>query len=384
MPSMQTSDVTQERLQQLASLQAPEGARVLSLYLNLDPHANLAAPVNRRSAVNSLLDEAHRAVEGEEDLSHDGHAALREDVNRARGELDANLDAGWAEGAHALALFLCGPSGLFEVLRLPRPLDNRVLIADRPAIEPLASEIGTAERWAVLLLDGDDARLLEALGDRLEVTETVEGDLRGRTQTGGMSAQRYERSVGMEVNEFLRGAAEMLRVADEDRPFARIAVGTTERMYAELAEHLAAPLKERIIGRFDAGADWESPTAIREKVEPLLRRDETFREKEAIDKAFASGVRGIVDTLPALYERRVETLLLEPGVERPGVVCPRCRWAMAEERGTCPVDGETMQEHPNLAEWAVELAVEQNATVMPMRRHDDLSDHDGIAAALRF
>src|SRR4051794_37020658 len=104
MPSMQTSDVTQERLQRLASFQAPGGARVLSLYLNLDPQANLAAPQNRRSAVNSLLDEAHRAVEGEEDLEHDAHMALREDVNRAREELEANLDDGWAEGAHALAL----------------------------------------------------------------------------------------------------------------------------------------------------------------------------------------------------------------------------------------------------------------------------------------
>jgi peptide chain release factor subunit 1 len=384
MPSMQTSDVTQDRLQRLAAAQAPEGSRVLSLYLNLDPQANLAAPANRRSAVNSLLDEAHRAVEGEEDLTHDGHVALREDVNRAREELEANLDDNWAEGAHALALFLCSPADLFEVLRLPRPLDNRVLIADRPSIEPLASEIGTAERWAVLLLDGDDARLLEALGDRLEETETTSGDLRGRTQTGGMSAQRYERSVGMEVNEFLREVAAMLRAADEREPFKRIAVGTTERLYAELAEHLAEPLKERVIGRFDAGADWESVTDVRAKVDPLLQRHETYREKAAIDKAFAGGVRGIVDVLPALYERRVETLLLEPGLEHPGVVCPRCRWAMAEERGSCPVDGETMVPHPNLFEWAVELAVEQDASVLPMRHHDDLSDHDGIAAALRF
>ena len=381
---MQTSDVTHDRLQQLAARQAPDGSRVLSLYLNLDPHANLAAPANRRSAVTSLLDEAHRAVEGEEELTHDGHVALREDVNRAREELEANLDDDWAEGAHALALFLCGPAGLFEILRLPRPLDNRVLIADRPSIEPLASEIGTAERWAVLLLDGDDARLLEALGERLEVTETIEGDLRGRTQTGGMSAQRYERSVGMEVSEFLRGVADMLRRADERAPFERIAIGTTERMYAELSEHLPDPIAERIIGRFDAGADWESPTDIREKVEPILQRHETHREKEAIDKAFARGVRGIVDTLPALYERRVETLLVEPGLEHPGIVCPRCRWAMAEERGTCPVDGETMRPHPNLVEWAVELAVEQDASVLPMRHHDDLADHDGIAAALRF
>src|ERR687894_1568503 len=167
MPSMQPSDVTQDRLQRLATFEPADGARVLSLYLNLDPHANLHAPVNRRSAVNSLLDEAARAVEGEEGLSHDAHMALREDVNRAREELDANLDDGWAEGAHALALFLCGPADLFEVLKLPRPVDSRVTIADRPAIEPLA-EIGPAEHWVVLLLDGNDARLLEGYGDRLE------------------------------------------------------------------------------------------------------------------------------------------------------------------------------------------------------------------------
>src|SRR5688572_25031722 len=105
MPSMQTSDVSAERLQGLATFEAPSGARVLSLYLNLDPAANLAAPANRRSAVNSLLDEAARAVEGAEELDHDAHMALRDDVAGARDALDANLDDGWAAGAHALALF---------------------------------------------------------------------------------------------------------------------------------------------------------------------------------------------------------------------------------------------------------------------------------------
>ena len=383
MPSMQTSDVSPERLQGLATFEAPSGARVLSLYLNLDPAANLAAPVNRRSAVNSLLDEAARAVEGVEDLGHDAHIALRDDVTRVREALDANLDDGWAEGAHALALFVCGPAGLFEVVRLPRPVDNRVLVADRPAIEQLAA-VGTADRWAVLLLDGDDARLLEGLGDRLEESETISGDHRGRSSTGGMSAQRYERSVGMEENEFARGVAELLREADDRRHYARILVGTSERYFSLLRDHFSQQLAERVIGRFDAGADWESPQAIREKVEPLLRMDETHRERAALDAVGANGVRGLADTLPALYERRVATLLLEPGVERPGVVCPRCRWASADEVRACPVDGETMREHPNLIEWAVEVAVEQSASVLPLRRHNDLAEHDGIAAALRF
>jgi peptide chain release factor subunit 1 len=383
MPSMQTSEVTPDRLQRLATLEAPAGARVLSLYLNLDPAANLAAPVNRRTAVTSLLDEAHRAVEGEEELDHDAQAALRGDVNRVRTELDANLDDGWAEGAHALGLFVCGPADVFEVVRLPRPVHQRVVIADRPAIEPLA-ESGPAERWAVLVLDGDDARLFEGLGDRLTEVAEASSDHRGRSARGGMSAQRYERSVGMEELEFLRGVAELLRRADDQHRFARILVGTTERHFAELTGLLAEPLRERVIGRFDAGGDWESPQRLREKVEPLLLADETRREADALRRVEASGVRGLVDTLPALYERRVATLLIEPGLEHPGVVCPRCRWTAAEERGTCPVDGEEMVEHPNVVEWAVEVAVEQGATVLPLRRHDDLAGHDGIGAALRF
>jgi peptide chain release factor subunit 1 len=383
MPSMQTSDVTQDRLQELARFEPADGARVLSLYLNLDPHANLHTPENRRSAVNSLLDEAARAVEGEEGLDHDAHIALRDDVNRTRTELESNLDDGWAEGAHALALFVCGPADLFEVLRLPRPVDSRVTIADRPAIEPLA-EVGPAERWAVLLLDGNDARLLEGFGDRLEQVDSEHSDHGGRTSKGGMSAQRYERSVGMEENEFLRGVAGMLEDADRRRSYKRIFVGTTERHFSAFTDALSEPMRARLTGRFDAGADWESPQDVRERLEPLLQVDETHREREALDAVGADVVRGIVDVLPALYERRVGTLLLEPGLEHPGVVCPRCRWAMAEERGSCPTDGETMVAHPNLVEWAVELAVEQDAEVLPVRRHDDLADHGGIAAALRF
>jgi peptide chain release factor subunit 1 len=383
MPSMQTSDVSQERLQSLATFEAPENARVLSLYLNLDPSANLAAPANRQTAVNSLLDEAARAVEGAEELGHDAHMALREDVSRAREALDANLDNGWAEGAHSLALFVSGPADLFEVVRLPRPVDQRVVIAERPAIEPLA-EVGVAERWAVLLLDGDDARLLEGTGDRLDETETISGDHGGRSSTGGMSAQRYERRVGMEENEFARGAAQLLADADQRKPFAWIVLGMSDRYFGLVADHLSQQMRERVIGRIDAGADWEAPQDIRAKVEPLLQIHETHREREALDKVGSGGVRGFADTLPALYERRVDTLLLEPGIERPGAVCPRCRWASADDVRTCPVDGEAMQPHPNLIEWAVEVAVAGDATIMPLRHHNDLADHDGIAAALRF
>lgn len=383
MPSMQTTDVTPERLQRLASFTAPGGARVLSLYLNLDPSVGLAAQGNRPSAVNSLLDEAARAVEGQDGLEHDAHLALREDVSRAREALDENLDDDWAEGAHALALFVSGPADLFEVVKLPRALDNRVFIDARPAIALLA-ETGPLDPWAVLVLDGDDARLFEGRGDRLEQTASESGDHRGRSSRGGMSARRYERSIGMEENEFLRGVVSMLREHDEQQGYARVFVGTTERHFALLEQQLPDPLRAKLGERFDAGADWEGAQSIREKLEPLLRADETHREAEALAKAAHPGVRGLSATLPALYERRVETLLVEPGLERPGIVCPRCGWASPDERGSCPVEGEEMVPVDNVVEWAIQRAIEQDATVLPMRRHNDLAEHDGMGAVLRF
>jgi hypothetical protein len=383
MPSMQTSDVTADRLQRLATATAPGGARVLSLYLNLDPQANLAARANRRSAVNSLLDAAARAVEGQEGLDHDAHMALREDVTRAREALDANLDDDWAEGAHALALFVCGPADLFEVVKLPRPVDNHVVIDRRPAIAR-AAETGPVERWAVLVFDGDDARLFEGVGDRLVEIDHASSDHENRTSRAAQSAMRWERPMGMEEHEFVRDLAARLEQTDRARNFARILVGTTERHFGVFIELPEQHVREKIIGRFDAGADWENPHDIRVKVEPLLQVAETHREADALAKAAHPGVRGLAPTLPALYERRVETLLFEPGVERAGIVCPRCNWAAAEERGTCPVDGEQMVTHPNLLEWAVALAVEQDALVLPVRHHNDLAEHDGIGAALRF
>ena len=153
-------------------------------------------------------------------------------------------------------------------------------------------------------------------------------------------------------------------------------------MFSQFSGVLPQHVAERVLGRFDVDADGASPQEVRERVEPLLQREETHRERDAL--AGRPNTRGLADTLPALYERRVQTLLLEPGLEHPGAVCPKCRWAVAEEGGTCPVDGTPLDPHPNLVEWAVEFAVEGDADVIVLRHHNDLADSDGIGAALRF
>ena len=57
---MQTNELKPNRLRELAVLR-PEGARVLSVFLNLDP-AEFAEPPARASETRSVVDQARRAA----------------------------------------------------------------------------------------------------------------------------------------------------------------------------------------------------------------------------------------------------------------------------------------------------------------------------------
>src|SRR3954452_22040245 len=129
---MLVNDVDAPRLKRLAGLR-PQGARVLSLYLDLEP-TEFATPPARESELTSALDAAARMAD-ESELEHDERVAVREDIERVREALSGDgLDA---KGARAVAVFACGPADLFELVKLPRPVATHVTIDDSPGIEPL-------------------------------------------------------------------------------------------------------------------------------------------------------------------------------------------------------------------------------------------------------
>src|SRR5256885_14984972 len=123
---MQTNELSSELLRRLADFR-PDGARVLSLFLNLDP-SEFGTARARATEINSLVDQADRCVREADGIPHDQAVALRQDVDRAR-EFLSGADFG---GAHAFALYLCGPADPFEPLKLPRPIETRGCLNDSP------------------------------------------------------------------------------------------------------------------------------------------------------------------------------------------------------------------------------------------------------------
>src|ERR671935_3246504 len=381
---MQTNELNRSKLRELASIR-PDGAKVLSLYLNLDP-TEFASAQARTTEMSSLLDEADRRLRNGNSLSHDEKVHLREDVERVR-QFFNSLDFS-AKGAHGLAIFCSGPAGVFEVIKLPRPVETGVAINDAPFLEPL-TDLAFTGSWGVFMVSRKMARILRGSREHLEEVARISDDVHRWHDQGGWSQARYQRGIQKETDDHVKHAAEVLFRRFRRNPFDSLLIGCPEEMYGEVERRLHPYLRERIVGRIEVDVENTSPDQVLVAAAPRIEAEDKRRERAALDRleeGLGTGGRaraGLDDVLEALNQRKVEILLFKQGLNAPGVVCPQCGWTGAEG-SSCPVDGTLLEQRGDIIEAAVQLAITQSAEVIAVRHHDDLDGRGSIAAVLRF
>ena len=370
--------ITQARLRALAAVH-PDQGRVLSVFLNLDP-AQFATANARSSAITSVMTDAAHKVEESDGLSHDERMALRDDVERVRDVLLGGDIA--ANGTRAVAVYACGPEDLLEVVRLRRPVENRVVLERTAFVEPLVMQ-GTDERWMVLVTNRRAARLFFGPGDALAETDRIVDDVHSQHDQGGWSQLNYQRSVEKEVHDHLVHTAELAFDLYKQRGADRVLIGAPEELIGEFKGKLHPYLRERIAGKVQVDVENASlddvRTAAAEAIEAHVRRC----EREALDRLAEGvgrggrGAAGIHEVLDALNQARVETLLIAENFRASGRVDFEAGLLLPNnvQQGE-PVD--------DIVEPAIEKAIEQSATAMVVRHHDDLGPLGGIGALLRF
>jgi peptide chain release factor subunit 1 len=364
------------------------GHPVISLYLDLDPE-RFATPPARSAQIRSLMDQASRQLDGAADgLSHEDLVTLRADLQRVDAYLSSR-DAPF-RGAGALGVFCSGQDDLFQVVQLPRPVPGRVVIGRSPYVEPLVASL-QERRWLVALVNRRVGRVLGGPVDRLQERANLYDYVHGQHDQGGWSQSRYERSIEKDTDDHLRRVAEGVNQRWRSERFHRVALGGPVEIVPRLEAHLAPEVKANLApGRVDVDLSSSGDDEIRHALAKLVLEDEKHLEREALDRLAAGvgrggrGVGGPEATLKALNERRVQTLLLEPGFDRRGVRCRGCGLLMLESDGRCPADGGPMEELEHLREAAIEAALAQGADVMIVRHYPDLGPLQGIGALLRF
>jgi peptide chain release factor subunit 1 len=379
---MQVMAPDRDALRRLAEVRLDRPV-VLSFYLDLDP-TEFATPPARATAVRSLLDEADRQVRDHGDLPHGERMDLRASLERASSVLEGDLPA---EGAQALAIFAAESAGLFEVLKLPRPVPSRVAIRRSPLVAPLA-RLARRERWCVALVNRRDARIFRGSPDGLREIEQIHDLVFGQHDQGGWSQARYQRGIEKEKDDHLKHTVEALMKHFKRRPFERLIVGGPREVAADFESKLHGYLAERLAGRIEVDVEHSTPDQVHEAVQPRFEELEEEREADALERLGETGraAIGLEDALRALNERRVETLVADERYSAEGARCPSCGWLGPAGERSCPIDETELETLDDLTEAAVELTIQQSAEILAVRRRrDELAERaGGIAALLRF
>jgi peptide chain release factor subunit 1 len=376
---MQVSAPDRDRLRKLAEVRLDRPV-VLSLYVDLDP-TEFATPPARATAVRSLLDEAERKVKERESLAHDDRMALEGALERARAFLERELPT---DGAHAVAVFASEPADLFEAVKLPRSVRNRVAIGRSPLIAPLA-RLERRERWCVALVSRRDARIFRGSPDGLREIGQIHDIVFGQHDQGGWSQARYQRGIEKEKADHLKRIAEVLLRHYKRRPFQRLITGGPREVVADFESKLHGYLSERLAGRIEVDVDTATPEQVLQAAQPRFDELEREREAEALERLGERGAWGLGEALRALNERRVELLLLDEQFSAAGAQCPECGWLSVADERRCPADGTELIPLADVTDAAIELALQQSADLLVVwHDREALGGHGGVAALLRF
>ena len=377
--------ISEDRIRGLAGHRA--STVVTSCYLNVDGRRQ-----PRHADYKAQLD--HLVRQGRERALSYGPEAARSvtaDLDRIAAWVRSGFDRSRVRG---LAFFACSADGFFEVVESPLPVRNGVTVNHTPHVRPLESILQTYERFAVVLVDRQRARLFRfELGELSEHTEVFDAVPRaGAGETGGHPAQgsrgaAVQRHIDEVAHRHLKHAAEVTFSELQERPVDGLILGGPHEVVAEFEGLLHPWLRERVADRMvvptTAGPDEVRQAALCVESAVTRRHEATLVERLRGAVGTGVGVAGLAPTLAALIARRVDLLLVSDGFETEGWRCRSCRYLGPLGR-RCPVCANDMDLVDDVVEEAVEEALANKCRVQMVRENADLDVLGRIGALLRF
>ncbi|HET6764509.1 MAG TPA: VLRF1 family aeRF1-type release factor [Longimicrobiaceae bacterium] len=373
--------ITKQDLERIL-VRESDGKPVLSLFLDMSVNEN-----NKRlhrvflSQKRAQMEELGPAAAQVSDLEME--AAL----SRATDWLEAEFD----EANRGVVIYAEIGGEWFEALQFPVVVQNRLVVAERPVVGPLAQVLEGYRHHGVVLLDREHVRLLSVyLGTVLDEI-TVRGEplpAPSHVQAGGYSQMRFQRRKAEEMRHFFKEfAREVEEFVARYGPDDLVLLGTPENT-AKFTEFLPQQITEMVVHTGPMPVDQAAPEVLA-RLEPHLRAAQDRSEAEVLaqvrDRVAHDylAIAGVQSTLTALQEGKVDTLVLASNQRRDGRRCGQCGFVFARTLETCPYDGSTALETVEVMEEMVRMAEGQGVPIA-FAEPGDVQDLAGAAALLRF
>ena len=368
--------LSQDVIRSLASFKGGDDP-VVSVYLDVDGR-RFVRPRDYELHLEALL---RRATE-----QANGHAPV-EDLRRIETHVKGGLDRHRTRG---VALFSCVPGGLWSVVELPVAVRNQVVVNATPHIRQLEAVLDNNERFGLLLVDRQRARMFVfELGELVDKSEVFDLLPRHEDDRGDWDKDHVRDHTAEVAHHHLKRAADVAFSVFQEQAFDHLIVGAADEIANEVERLLHSYLRDRLAARINVPVG-STDAVICEaalEVEQRVEREKAARLVRRLRDAAGAGnggVAGLAPVLAALVERRVDTLLVSDGYESPGWRCHTCGH-IAVRGPACPVcPSSSMHKVDDVVEEAVEDALGQSCRVEIVIGDADLDVLGGIGALLRF
>ncbi|MBN1537214.1 MAG: host attachment protein [Anaerolineales bacterium] len=348
---------------------------VLSVYLNIEPSEG--STETHKLRLRSMLKEAE----------------MPKDAQVIERYFDHEFD--WI--GRSVAVFSCAPEAWFRVYSLAIPIRSRLRIGNRPHVKPLVDILDAFGGYGVALVDKQGARLFHFHLGKLIEQEGVLGESVRRTKRGGGSQAAGRRGgvagqtnyVDEVAERNAREAAEFAARFFSEKNVRRIVIGGTEDNIGYFRSQLPKAWQSLVIGTFSMSMT-ASHDEILDRAMQIGLEAELRREAKLIEMVITSAAKGrggvvrLEDTLKAVQEGRVQTLLIREGLRIPGQHCPHCGYVTSTPMQACPACGHIVEQTPDLVEMAVKQTLKSGGDVEILHNDLELADYEHIGGLLRY
>ena len=365
--------ITEANLQELLTFKSEQPT--LTVYLNTDPSLGNA------DAYKLELRTMLKKVE------------LPDDVKVIENYFSREFD--WT--GRSVAVFSCAPQGFFRAYSLAIPVSSRVRIGNQPHVKPLANLLDYYGGYGVVLIDKQGARLFSFHLGELREQEGIVGETIRHTKRGGASAMPGRRGgVAGQTNyqeetaeRNMREAANFAAHFLSENNARRVLIGGTDENVALFRNLLPKSWQTLVVGTFPmsmtASADEVLARALEIGAQVELRQETELLQKLVTAAAKGrGGVLGLEETLHALREGRVQTLVIRDGFRAPGYRCQGCGYLTASALPACPYCGGTFVQIADAVEMAVHAVMQAGGEVDMVQREPQVKGFEDIGALLRY
>lgn len=347
---------------------------VLSVYLNTDPSEGNTDTHKLR--LRSMIKDIN----------------LSEDVKAI--EQFFNHEYNWA--GRGVAVFSCSAENFFRTYPLAVPVRNLVHIGDRPSVKPLAALLDNYGGYGVVLVDKQGARVFSFHMGELREQEGVLGEIVKRTKHGGggsaVPGRRGEsagqRAVEEVIDRNMKDSVDFATRFFENNHVRRVMIGGTDENVKLFTSLLPKAWQSLVMGSFPmsmtASLGEVRNRAFELGVQAELEREKRLLERLVTSAAKASGaVVGLENTLQAVNEDRVQTLVINEGYRKNAFRCKSTGFLTTNPAEICSGE-DNVEKIYDVVDLIVNQVMRSGGDVEVILSTEAMEKAGGIGAILRY